>query len=104
MEHRTPAIYHGKREILVKLDRIQTKFLNDVGVDEIGVEVGDVEILQGTPLPEVEEHRAPADERLDVARYGAVVEPLREVLIDGREQLPLASGPLQEGAGGGVHT
>jgi hypothetical protein len=35
LEYRTPAIYHATREILKRLDRIQSKFLEDAGVTEI---------------------------------------------------------------------
>ena len=35
LEYRTPAIYHGTRDVLVRLDSVQTKFLRDVGVDEV---------------------------------------------------------------------
>ena len=34
LEYRTPAIYHAKRDVLQKLDMIQSKFLNHCGVDE----------------------------------------------------------------------
>jgi hypothetical protein len=34
LEYRTPAIYHVTRDILVKLDRVQSKFLEDAGIDE----------------------------------------------------------------------
>ena len=35
LEYRTAAIYHAKREFLWRLDRVQSKFLADVGIDEI---------------------------------------------------------------------
>ena len=35
LEYRTPAIYHAKRDVLDKLDRVQHKFLKDIGVDDI---------------------------------------------------------------------
>lgn len=35
LEYRTPAIYHGTREVLARLDAVQTKFLRDVGIDEV---------------------------------------------------------------------
>ena len=35
LEYRTPAIFHAKRDVLDKLDRVQRKFLKDIGVDEI---------------------------------------------------------------------
>jgi hypothetical protein len=34
LEYRTPAIYHATREVLQRLDRVQTRFLRDAGVDE----------------------------------------------------------------------
>jgi hypothetical protein len=34
LEYRTPAIYHATRDILSRLDRVQTKFLEDVGISE----------------------------------------------------------------------
>jgi hypothetical protein len=35
MEYRTSAVYHGTREVLARLDAVQTKFLLDAGIDEI---------------------------------------------------------------------
>ena len=35
LEYRTPAIYHATREILERLDRIQTNFLRNAGIDDI---------------------------------------------------------------------
>ena len=34
LEYRSPAIYHAKREVLWRLDRIQSKFLDDAGLNE----------------------------------------------------------------------
>ena len=34
-EYRTPAIYHATRAILCRLDAVQTRFLKDIGVDEV---------------------------------------------------------------------
>lgn len=34
IEYRTAAIYHATRDILGRLDRIQSKFLEDAGIDE----------------------------------------------------------------------
>jgi hypothetical protein len=34
LEYRTPAVYHATREILDKLDRVQSRFLRDAGVDD----------------------------------------------------------------------
>lgn len=35
LEYRTSAIYHAKREELWRLDRVQKKFLEDIGIDEL---------------------------------------------------------------------
>ena len=35
LEYRTAAIYHATRDILVRLDAIQTRFLQDAGIDEL---------------------------------------------------------------------
>ena len=35
IEYRTPAIYHATRDILAKLDRVQTKLLQDIGMQEV---------------------------------------------------------------------
>ena len=35
LEYRTPAIYHALREVLARLDRVQTRFLRDAGVSEL---------------------------------------------------------------------
>ena len=35
IEYRTPAVYHATRDILDRLDRIQTKFLQDAGVNDV---------------------------------------------------------------------
>jgi hypothetical protein len=35
VEYRTPAIYHASRDILRRLDRVQSKFLEDAGADEV---------------------------------------------------------------------
>ena len=35
LEFRTPAIYHARREALSKLDKVQTRFLSDAGIDEV---------------------------------------------------------------------
>ena len=34
LEYRTPAIYHATRNVLEKLDAVQTRFLRSVGVDD----------------------------------------------------------------------
>jgi hypothetical protein len=35
LEYRTPAVYHATRDILTKLDRVLTKFLEDLGLSEV---------------------------------------------------------------------
>jgi hypothetical protein len=35
LEYRTPAIYHAKREVLDKVDRVQSKFLKTCNIDDI---------------------------------------------------------------------
>ena len=35
LEYRTPAIYHATQTILCRLDAVQTRFLKDIGVDEL---------------------------------------------------------------------
>lgn len=34
LEYRSPAIYHATRDVLVKLDRVQTRGLEQVGMEE----------------------------------------------------------------------
>jgi hypothetical protein len=34
LEYRTPAVYHATRDILARLDRVQTRFLKNAGLDE----------------------------------------------------------------------
>ena len=34
LEYRTPAIYHATKDILQRIDRVQSKLLKDVGIDE----------------------------------------------------------------------
>ena len=34
LEYRTPAVYHATRDVLDKLDRVQSRFLRDAGVDD----------------------------------------------------------------------
>jgi len=58
LEYRTPAIYHAKRDALQKIDRIQSKFLNECGVDEI------------TALMEF--NLAPLAARRDIAMLGLI--------------------------------
>ena len=35
LEYRTPAIYHATRALLSRLDAVQSRFLRDVGVDDV---------------------------------------------------------------------
>ena len=35
LEYRTPAVYHATRAILSRLDAVQSRFLNNIGVDEV---------------------------------------------------------------------
>ena len=35
LEYRTPAIYHATRALLSPLDAVQTRFLMDIGVNEL---------------------------------------------------------------------
>jgi hypothetical protein len=35
LEYRTPAVYHATREVLERLDRVQTIFLQDAGIDDV---------------------------------------------------------------------
>ena len=58
LEYRTPAIYHAKREALQKLDRVQSKLLSDIGVDEV------------TAL--IEFNLAPLSARRDMAMLGVI--------------------------------
>ncbi len=58
LEYRTPAIYHATRVVLNKLDAVQSKFLSDVGVDEV------------TALAEF--HLAPLCVRRDIAMLGLI--------------------------------
>ena len=58
LEYRTPAVYHATKKVLNRLDAIQTRFLKDVGVDEI------------TALSEF--NLAPLAMRRDVAMLGLI--------------------------------
>jgi hypothetical protein len=58
LEYRTPAVYHATRDILAKLDRIQTKFLQEAGVSE-------KEAL-------MEFNLAPLETRRDIAMLGVI--------------------------------
>jgi hypothetical protein len=35
LEYRTTAVYHATRDLLLRLDRVQTKFLQDAGIDDV---------------------------------------------------------------------
>jgi hypothetical protein len=35
LEYRTPSVYHARREALEKLDRVQSRFLADLGIPEV---------------------------------------------------------------------
>ncbi len=58
LEYRTPAVYHASRAILIRLDAVQSKFLRDVGVDEVAA------------LAEF--HLAPLQVRRDIAMLGLI--------------------------------
>ena len=58
LEYRTPAIYHATRACLRRLDAVQSKFLNDIGVDEVAALV--------------EFHLAPLSTRRDIAILGLI--------------------------------
>ena len=58
LEYRTPAVYHATRAILIRLDAAQSKFLRDIGVDEV------------TALAEF--HLAPLQVRRDIAMLGLI--------------------------------
>ena len=58
LEYRTPAIYHAARVVLNRLDAVQSKFLKDIGVDEV------------TAL--IEFHLAPLSVRRDIAMLGVI--------------------------------
>ena len=58
LEYRTPAIYHATRAILCRLDAVQTRFLKDIGVDEV------------TALNNF--HLAPLTTRRDIAMLGLI--------------------------------
>ena len=58
LEYRTPAIYHATRACLRRLDAVQSRFLQDIAVDEI------------TAL--VRFHLAPLSTRRDIAMLGLI--------------------------------
>ena len=63
MEYRTPAIYHATRVVISRIDAVQSRFLRDVGVDDI------------TAL--VEFHLAPLCTRRDIAMLGLLHKTVR---------------------------
>jgi hypothetical protein len=79
IEYRTPAIYHAKRELLNKLDRVQSRFLKDMGIEE------DTALMHF--------HLAPLSARRDMAMLGLLH---RTVIGRGpphfREHLAIESG------------
>jgi len=58
LEYRTPAIYHATRVVISRLDAVQSRFLRDVGVEDI------------TAL--VKFHLAPLSTRRDIAMLGLI--------------------------------
>jgi hypothetical protein len=58
IEYRTPAIYHATRVLIRRVDTIQRRFLNDVGVDEVKALV--------------DFHLAPLSTRRDIAMLGLI--------------------------------
>jgi hypothetical protein len=58
LEYRTPAIYHATRDVLSRLDAVQTRFLRNAGVDDV------------TAL--IEFHLAPLAIRRDIAMLGLI--------------------------------
>ena len=58
LEYRTPAIYHATRNILSRLDAVQSRFLRDIGVDDV------------TALGTF--HLAPLAARRDIAILGVI--------------------------------
>ena len=58
LEYRTPAIYHATRVVISRLDAVQSRFLRDIGVDDV------------TAL--VNFHLAPLSTRRDIAMLGLI--------------------------------
>ena len=69
LEYRTPAIYHATRVVLSRLDAVQSRFLRDIGVDDISALVTF--------------HLAPLATRRDIAMLGLIH---RTILGKGPEQ------------------
>ena len=70
LEYRTPALYHATRTLLQRLDEVQSRFLRDIGVDEV------------TALMEF--NLAPLEVRRDIALLGMIH---RAAIGDGPPQL-----------------
>jgi len=83
LEYRTPAIYHATRDILARLDGVQSRFLADAGVDKVDALV--------------HFHLAPLSVRRDIAMLGVIH---RAALGKGpahfQKHFPLASPPLRK--------
>ena len=58
IEYRTPALYHVTRDVLNRLDNVQSRFLKDAGVSEIDALV--------------DFHLAPLKTRRDIAMLGVI--------------------------------
>jgi hypothetical protein len=58
LEYRTPALYHATRDILERLDNVQSRFLRDAGIDDV------------TALMEF--NLAPLATRRDIAMLGVI--------------------------------
>jgi len=69
LEYRTPAIYHATRALISRLDAVQTRFLRNIGVDEV--------------TAAIEFHLAPLSTRRDIAMLGVIH---RTVLGNGPSQ------------------
>ena len=58
LEYRTPAIYHATREVLARLDSVQSRFLQNAGISEIDAVV--------------HFHLVPLSVRRDIAMLGVI--------------------------------
>ena len=83
LEYRTPAIYHATRDVLARLDAVQSRFLTDAGISKEDALV--------------HFHLAPLSVRRDIAMLGVIH---RAVLGRGpahfRKHFPLASQTLRK--------
>ena len=68
-----------------------------IAEDEFGVDVGDMDLLKRVVLKQMEEDCAGADKGLDIG--GALVDVSRKACLNLIHQLPLSTGPLEEGFG-----